>query len=371
MKKLLTLLTLLYTSINLMAQAYEFETEEDSDNGIKMFTCKMKNLVGLDVNSPDIILELSDFYDRNNFPVIGFRFFKSALENKQSFSVEEKIRRIALNLPEMGDKYKKEDVTINLYLSNGDILRETFGNMISLLTDQRKWVETFDSIGFFRLYSGVGQFESSNNPQKKHTQENIQVICQQLRTYDIVKIEIDGTLFYTPGLHSAATFDAMFNVLAQKTGKGDQYKYTGSSSYSETTASATGNLGHMVILSDGDLLCNVENLNIQGAKGREVTVLLTLENIRTGEDALVLEKKVTPRYDSSTYSVIHIKRNVQDEYAWDFPKNGGTFKVHAQIYMDSGRRGFKGHTELDLIGEFGNKRITIFKKSNGSWGSHL
>jgi hypothetical protein len=371
MKKLLTLLTLLYSSINLMAQAYEFETKEGSSNGIKTVTCTTKDYAKLDAYSPDVVLDLFDMCDSKKVPVLMFRLFKLAEQHKESFPAVDKMRRIALDLPKTEDSYEKKDASINLFLSNGDVLRGSNSSMVILSTVQRNLMVVLDSVGVIEIYSSIGIFESSNNPKERLTFENQQVICQQLRTYDIVKIEIDGTLFYTPGLRSAATFDAMFNVLAQKTGKGDQYKYTGSSSYSETTASATGNLGHMVILSDGDLLCNVENLNIQGAKGREVTVLLTLENIRTGEDALVLEKIVTPKYDDSTYSVIHIKRNVQDEYAWDFPKYGGTFKVHAQIYMDSGRRDSKGRAELDLIGEFGNKRITIFKKSNGSWGSHL
>jgi len=49
----------------------------------------------------------------------------------------------------------------------------------------------------------------------------------------------------------------------------------------------------------------------------------------------------------------------------------GTFKVNVQFYMDSGKKDSKGHTLLDDIGEIkSNKRITIYRKADGSWRSY-
>lgn len=187
---------------------------------------------------------------------------------------------------------------------------------------------------------------------------------KKLITTDITGISIHNIHYLTfialPSFHSAATLWEMSAAILQSMVNSSQIN-----------ASATCEVETVVILSDGQLLCRLNNVRIKGANGNKVDIIVTLENINTGEDALVLDKTVTPTYEDSTYDHIFLKRNVQDEYSWNFPKNGGTFKVNVQFYMDSGKKDSKGHTLLDDIGEIkSNKRITIYRKADGSWRSY-
>ena len=226
MRKIILLFALLLSAMNIMAQAYEFETEENTfDNGEKDVVCNTKDYAKLSVSSPDISLEMWDFYGEDRIPVVCLNLFKFARgQYKNAFAVAKKIRNLALSIPKEKDDIK-ENVTINLYLSNGDILRGRNKGRTSISNRQRISMNLSDSIGVVAASIYVSLLESSLTPRQIQTKENQQVICQQLRTYDIVKIEVDGVSFDVRGLRSAATFDAMFNALAQKTGKGHLYRY--------------------------------------------------------------------------------------------------------------------------------------------------
>lgn len=226
MRKTILMLTLLLSAMNVMAQAYGFKTEERCfDNGLKYVDCETKDFAKLNVFSPDIKLEMWDYYDEDKTPVVELFLYKYAKgEYKNSFAVAKKIRDMALSITEEDD-WSKKCLTFNLYLSNGDVLRGTNEGWISTGRLQNTTMSVTDSLGYVDATIPILLLESSRTPIQIQTMENTQVICQQLRTYDIVKIEIDGVSFDVRGLRSAATFDAMFNVLAQKTGKGHLYRY--------------------------------------------------------------------------------------------------------------------------------------------------
>ena len=238
MRKTILLLTLLLSAMNIMAQAYEFETRENTlDGGIKDVVCETKDYTKLSASSPDITLQMWDYYGEDMIPVVGFRFWKFAKgEYKNSFAVAKKIRDLAFSIPKGNDDIKKI-LTISLYLSNGDVLRGTNEGFISLGTIQRNLMMRLDSVGVVEASISISLLERPQTPRQIKTHENQQVICQQLRTYDIVKIEVDGVSFDVRGLRSAATFDAMFNALAAKTGKGHLYRHDSSSPSSSSKVS--------------------------------------------------------------------------------------------------------------------------------------
>ena len=371
MKKAILLFAILLSAMNMMAQAYEFETKEKTlDNGTRYVECDTKDYAELNVSSPDIELKMWDFYGENKTPTVKFRLYKLAKgEYENSFGVAKKIRELALSTPK--ETGKKDNVTINLHLSNGVILRGTHSGTVSLSSVQRPLLERFDSVGVVVAYMSLSFFESSNTPIQVNTKENLQVICQQLRTHDIVKIEVDGVSFDVRGLRSAATFNAMFDALAAKTGKGHLYRSSGTSSSStsssSSTPSATAEIGFIGILSDGEILCRLDNLIIKGAKGKEVTILLEFEDVNTEDGVFVIDKKVTPPYDDSKYKSVVLHRNVHDEYSF-FPPNGGRFKVYAEFMVESGNKTKIGNgKEMNLLGNTKSKYINIYKKQSGDW----
>lgn len=374
MRKII-LFALLLSAMNMMGQAYEFETEEKSfDGGLKSVTCKCKKLVELNAFSPDISIIMWDYFSEDMMPFVGFHICKFAGGiHKNSFALTKTIRELAFSVPE--DEEIKRNVPINLFLSNGDILHaksmesEISVSSVQVSSVQRRLMERTDSVGVVEAYIGLSYFKSVKIPKEIQTKENRQVICQQLRTYDIVKIEVDGVSFDVRGLRSAATFDAMFNALAQKTGKGHLYRYNSSSSSSNVSSgpSASCELGDISILSNGKILCRLDNVEIEDAKGKEVEIYVSLDDVETDDNAFVLDKKVTPSYKSSVYKSILLNRNVNDGYSM-FPKKGGRFKVYATFYISTGRKGNGGYgTELIEIGKSSSKFITIFRKPSGAW----
>lgn len=272
MRKTILMLTLLFSAMNIMAQAYVFETEENTlDNG-RIISCQTKERVELNVSSPDIGLFLQDFYDKEMAPQISFGLFKYTRGHyMNSFSVAKSIRKLAISISK-SDK-GKEGITINVYLSNGDVLHGVNRGMIFISSNQRYMLEKMDSIGTVDAIINIPSLKSSYIPREIQTKENLQVICQQLRTYDIVKIEVDGVSFDVRGLRSAATFDAMFNALAAKTDKGHLYRSSGASSSSSTAPSgpsATCELGFVAVYSWGGIGCRVDDFRIVGAKGAQL-----------------------------------------------------------------------------------------------------
>ena len=342
MKKAILLFALLLSAMNIMAQAYEFETKENTlDDGTKYVDCKTKDFAKLNVSSPDIKLEMWDFYGEDKIPTIEFSLFKYAKgEYKNSFAVAKKIRDMALSITEEDDWIKK-NMTINLYLSNGDVLRGTNKGWISTGRLQHVSMSVADSLGYVNATISISLLESSLTPIQIQTKENQQLICQQLRTYDIVKIEVDGVSFDVRGLRSAATFDAMFNALAAKTGKGHLYRYNSSSSSSSSRVSsgpsATCELGFVAVYSWGGIGCRVDDFRIVGAKGKDVEVNAIFEDVTDEYVSYGFVKKLTSiPYDDCTYDESFSVRGKVEELARLKRYNRAKFKVYIEV--DVGNR---------------------------------
>ncbi len=336
MKKAILLFALLLSAMNIMAQAYEFETKDNTlDDGTKYVDCKTKHFAELNVSSPDIVLEMWEFYNKDKMPAVKFDLSKFAKgKYKNSFAVAKKIRDLALSITE--DDIKK-NMTINLYLSNGDVLRGTNKGCISTSSLQHASMSMLDSIGFVGAYIPICLWESSLTPRQIQTEEKQQVICQQLRTYDIVKIEVDGVSFDVRGLRSAATFDAMFNALAAKTGKGHLYRYNSSSSSSNVSSgpSASCELGHIAVYSDGAIRCRVDNFRIVGAKGKDVEVNAIFEDV--SEEFVnygFLKRFTSIPNDDCTYDEFRVRGKV-NELAKLKRYNSGRFKVYIEVEVDN------------------------------------
>ncbi len=360
MRKLILLFALLLSAMNMMGQAYEFETEEKIHNdGKRYVVCKTKELVELDVSSPDISLDLWDYYNENNIPFIRFRLFKFARDSyRNSFAVAKRIRNLAFSIP-VNDVNEKHNLTINLYLSNGDILRGTDRGIIDVSSAMRYEMEKIDSFGVVNASIGTSCLVSSRSPKEIQTNENQQVICQQLRTYDIVKIEVDGVSFDVRGLRSAATFDAMFNTLAQKTGKGHDYRYNSSSPSSNVSSgpSASCKLEYIGVLSNGSILCRVDDLQIVGAKGKEASVCAFFEDANDDSNICVFSKKLsTLPYDVCNYESLRVKGNVND-YSMLSQYRSRRFKVTISVFVGD-----------QSIYDSNVKYITIYNKE-GDWYS--
>lgn len=271
------------------AQAYNFETEDASfDDGSKYAKCDTKGFVELGNSSPNIDIGIIDRYISNGSPALRFRLYYNAYDDKKkSLGIANNIRKLAFSIP--NGKEIKENATISLYLSNGDVLRGSQGKIL-VSNILRAMMEGSDNIGVIDFSIGTSMLKSSQNPEKIMTFENQKIICQKLRTHNIVKIEVDGISFNTNGLRSAATYNAMFNALAKKTGKGDLYKNT-QSSYSSSSQnnerftqtkpknqppSATienVKVSHNQQFSEGEGMTINMKLTVSGAKGKRIEVI--------------------------------------------------------------------------------------------------
>lgn len=360
MKEAILLFALLLSAMNIMAQAYEFETREKTlDDGTRLVICDTKDYAKLSTSSPDIDLVMRDYYTENKTPVVLFRFRKYAkFEYRNSFAVARKIRELALSIP--NNEERRKNITIKLFLSNDDILCGINEGIIYCDEVQRHSMVILDSTGVFDAAIPISLLVSSHTPEQTKTTGNTQVICQQLRTHDIVKIEVDGVSFDVRGLRSAATFNAMFDALAAKTSKGHLYRSSGASSSS--TPSATAELGFVGILPDGEILCRLDNLIIKGAKGKEVLILVEFEDVNTEDGVFAITEIATPSYDDSTYKSFILKGNVQNYNS--FPPSGGRFKVYVEIVTGYGSKIESGKK---IIGKTNNKYVTIYKRPSGTW----
>ena len=163
--------------------------------------------------------------------------------------------------------------------------------------------------------------------------------------------------FDVRGLRSAATFDAMFNALAQKTGKGHLYRYNSSSPSSNVSSgpSASCELGFVGTYSWGRISCRVDNLRIVGAKGKDVEVDAIYEDV-TGESVnygLVNQLSSVP-YDDCTYEEVRFKGTVNELDRLN-RYGRGRFKVYVEVIADN-----------RVIFTSNAKYITIYKDGD-SW----
>ena len=185
MKKAPTILFLVFI-FNLMAltahaQAYEYEFSYDGD----ILECITDDSYTMSNGKDIIMMSLSTMKECHC--VIGFATSYDDI----------------LNICNTVDP---ENFTVQLKLTNGDVLRSTKGDGDVFLID------------FWWYFSPVSM--SISNIIREN---NFYHVMSLLRTYDIVSITIEGITIKTPGLRSADTFDAMCKTLAFYTGDQGQY----------------------------------------------------------------------------------------------------------------------------------------------------
>lgn len=349
MKKAILLFALILSAMNMMAQAYEFESSEKTGtDGEHVFVCELKRSVEIGTLSPDITIEVWD---------LRKEFFPCQLNLR--LSKVDKGSDVTKSIQKIAEKFgfaSNMETPVKITLSNGDLLSAEDGCYLQL--------SSFDllnnslGVGVINVVANTSFLISTYYIKKRNTTENQKIICQQLRTYDIVKIEVDGVSFDVRGLRSAATFDAMFDALAAKTGKGHLYRNSGTSSSSSRVSSgpsATCELGFVAVYSWGDIDCRVDNLQISGAKGKDVRVAAIFEDVTEEYVNYGFLKRFTSiQYDDCTYDEFRIKGKV-NELAKLNRYNRGRFKVYIEVEVDN-----------QIIYTSNPKYVTIYN-DQGSW----
>lgn len=242
-KTLLLFVLLLTSSLGVWAQTYEFEEFKGSDNNRYEYRSA---IIKLGMSSPYLFFVISDTSEKRSGLNLFICLHGDKDENVQIF---EDIRNLSKKIPNGASHIYK---SIKIYLSNGDFLKNEQGTVLQNEIARIANNET-QYLSMITLGTNCLNLVSNKQPKETLTLENHKVICQQLRTYDIVKIEVDGVSFDVRGLRSAATFDAMFNALAQKTGKGHYYRYDSSSPSSSVPSgpSASCELGFVTVFDWG------------------------------------------------------------------------------------------------------------------------
>lgn len=117
------------------------------------------------------------------------------------------------------------------------------------------------------------------------------------------------------------------------------------------------------VLSHGDVLCRIDDVNIDGAKDKEVEVTVFFNNKEVGVIDF-LTKKIKPSYESSHYESIIVKGNVSD--LTTLRKNKGNFEVYVWILINpikkDGKETYDGWGESKI-----RRKMTIYHQ--GHWKS--
>lgn len=338
MKKAILLFALILSAMNIMAQAYEFEiTEQEyTDTKETFYLCSQNNFVEIGGDSPDIRMEAYDDKSDDGGCVARLWFNKTGYTGSNTVA---SLRRLANEVKNNNGKGLKKHIKV--YLSDGDVLYGEAGGYIYLGTIQELLMNR--DVKFGHIICGINliSITSKYHAEQKQTFSNQRIICQQLRTYDIVKIEIGNESFDVRGLRSAATFDAMFNALAAKTGKGHLYRYNSSSSSSSSRVSsgpsATCELGFVAVYSWGGIGCRVDDFRIVGAKGKDVEVNAIFEDVTDEYVSYGFVKKLTSiPYDDCSYDESFSVRGKVEELARLKRYNRAKFKVYIEV--DVGNR---------------------------------
>lgn len=335
MKKAVLLFALLLSAMNIMAQTYEFKiTEQEyTDTKETFYLCSQNNFVEFGGDSPDIIMEAYDDKSDDGGCVARLWFNKTGYTGSNTVA---SLRRLANEVKNNNGKGLKKHIKV--YLSDGDVLYGEAGGYIYLGTIQEILMNR--DVKFGHIICGINliSITSKYHAEQKQTFSNQRIICQQLRTYDIVKIEIGNESFDVRGLRSAATFDAMFDALAAKTGKGHLYRSSGTSSSSSrasTKPKASCFFDFIFVLEKGSIVCKIDDLIISGTRGKDYEVKAIFEN--TELDCIPQEfslRKVGVHYDDGLeHSNKRIKGHV-DDLDYMMRNNRGRFRVHIEISID-------------------------------------
>ncbi|MBQ8153424.1 MAG: hypothetical protein IJ069_07065 [Prevotella sp.] len=313
MRKKILLLTLFLSAMNTMAQSYPFTTEK-KEYGLT--TCRMNNYVYTNMG---IYARLSLAEDTSH------GIFLDLYDT--GYDVPRQIYEI------IGDGKR---LNIRVILKNDDVI-DYRGHYIGKTEDKVK--------------HGIQiNLDSDDSNFRKLTNSNIAAV-------GVYGLSEKPMIMLLPSFNSAATLKAMYDMC-------------NSSNTSHYSSSATAEMGYICILSTGEIYCRLDNVQIEGAKGKEVMICVSLDDVNTEDNIFVLDKKVTPTYDNSTYKSIILKRSVNDRYSL-FPPNGGRFKAYATFYMATGRNGAGGYgKEMVELGKSTCKYITIYRKPSGTWNCY-
>lgn len=116
------------------------------------------------------------------------------------------------------------------------------------------------------------------------------------------------------------------------------------------------------VLSEGKILCRLDDVTIEGAKGKEVEVTVFFHNKIVGIIDFIT-KKVTPLYEKSLYESLIVTGNVSN--LTTLRNNKGDFEVYAWILINPTKK--EGSTSYDGWGESRKRNMTIYKQ--GYWKS--
>ena len=348
----------------MMAQSYPYSIEHIGENAYK---CIEDEYYG-DVEEGIISFECAAYKDKDPyvyFNIISYRKDIAQLSNN------------AKTITDDGFKYT-ESYPIEIHLDNDEKLFSSF----SLYYDSRK--EKYQNattgvgvVGFYfsRMNSNKVSLSDFNNFKK------CQYVAQQLRTHSITKIVINGVTVKFVDFKTKDTFDSMFNVLGEKIGEPEKFRYTASSSssspssssFSTTTSSssttasktvtasnptATGNMGYLNVTPSGDIVCRIDDLNIVGAKEKNVQVMLVFDYEDKEENVSVFKENTKPNYDDSVYESFRIIGSV-DEIKTLRNRNSARYGVYLWVWLDNGDGSFK------TLAEIKHGIVTIYKDGSG------
>lgn len=212
--KIFFYIVLLFSGLSLQAFA-----QLPPDNGIYPYTCKaagINNFYECSMDDPILTDNLSDSICIMQMTLCGS-------ETHIAFLVLNIINDSDKNLVSLCNQASSqpsgysENIPIELTLSNGETLTCHKNYFLDTRKDNIKHNDILSSCHINLYFNNMSSnFEMLDNTENR---EREYYIAQQLRTYNIKYIEIDGNRFYFKNFQTAATLDAMFDTLNEKTGK--------------------------------------------------------------------------------------------------------------------------------------------------------
>lgn len=348
-KLFLTIIAIVFAQ-NAMAQVYSFSTTAINDG---FFECSMDSFIR-DVEKKNTLIE--DLTYAKLEIVAAQR--RAILINIAIASRREDIVELYDKTIDQSDGSKYKRYFTKIILENGEALSINDATLYDI-RKEGYYKGTNTGIGFI----GVNCWNTESNKVAMNNFSNLQkqqYICQQLRSHSITKVVINGVTIEFKSFKTKDTFNAMFDALAAKTGEGDLYRSSGSSSSSSNVSSgpsASCELGYVTVFSWGDLGYRVDNLKISGAKGKDVEIdaifeSTTIDNIPCGYSKIIssipddnyIEESLPVRGKKKADDLTYLMRN-----------NSGRFKVYIQIVVDD-----------KVIFESNKKYITIYN-DQGEW----
>lgn len=305
MRKLILLFALLLSAMNMMGQAYEFETEVDEHG----FIFKMNKYV---------------------YTNMGIYAKLSLMEDFDPL-IEDTKHGLFLELYDTSN-----DVPSQIYEKIGE------GRRLNILLV----LENNDRIEF--RGHGIGKTEDN---VKHGIQINLncgdndynKLIISNIAAVGIYGLSDEPMIMLLPSFNSAATLKAMYNKFR--------------SSNVSSGPSASCELGFVTVFSWGDLGCRVDNMKISGAKGKDVEIDAIFESTMVDNVPFGYSKIISSIPDDNyTEESLAVRgKKKADDLTYLMRDNRGRFKVYIQVVVDD-----------KVIFESNKKYITIYK-DGGSW----